>query len=361
MKSLIVNLREKSYPIHIGGNLIREAGGLIRRVSREDKIAIISDCQIWELHGGKLEAALVQAGFEPVLILIPPGEASKSLESYETICEKLAKAELKRPHMLIAFGGGVVGDLAGFAAATYMRGISYIQIPTTLLAQVDSSVGGKTGLNLRQGKNLIGAFWQPKMVIADTRLLTTLSERDFASGMAEVIKYAAIASSELFARLQALGNRGQAQAEMEEIILRCCEIKSSIVARDERDTGERMLLNFGHTFGHALEKRGDYSAYTHGEGVAIGMVIAAALGEHLGITAPGCARQLEALLNSYGLPVKSHYPLEELIGILELDKKGLPGRLRLILLKELGEALIHEMNSADLSPLLQKLEGEENR
>jgi 3-dehydroquinate synthase len=258
---------------------------------------------------------------------------------------------MRRDGLLIALGGGVVGDLGGFVAASYMRGMDIVQIPTTLLAQVDSSVGGKTGLNLPQGKNLIGAFWQPKMVIADTNLLTTLDDRQFACGMAEVVKYGAIASSSLFEHIAGM-DRKDAQQDMETIVFRCCGIKKSIVEEDERDTGRRMLLNFGHTFGHAIEQAGAYRVHTHGEAVAIGMVMAATLGESLGITSNGTAKRISEILRTFHLPVECPYRNEELEPLLLIDKKAGMDGIRVVLLEEIGKSMLYTAEAEEIKKLL---------
>jgi 3-dehydroquinate synthase len=291
-------------------------------------------------------------GFRPIdsLTILPPGESSKSLEGLGRLYAAFATAGLGRDGLAIAFGGGVVGDLTGFAAATYMRGISFAGIPTTLLAQVDSSVGGKTAINLEQGKNLAGAFYQPRLVVADTALLRTLSPRDYAGGMAEVIKYGAIRSRELWDVLAA-GNFA-----IGEVVSTCCAIKSGIVERDERDTGERMILNFGHTFGHAAEALGGFAAHNHGEAVAMGMVVAAAVGEDLGITRPGCVKELTAMLAAHGLPCGCPYPTAAMMGHMQLDKKGDSDGVKAILLTDIGQAIVHRLTFPALRDAMERTE-----
>ncbi len=356
MKSLLVDLKEKSYKILIGKGLLNKTGELLKEVYKEKRLFIISDEQIWALYGEELKNSLKNAGYEPEQILLPPGEGSKNIKCFEEICEKLAALGAGRSHMLIAFGGGVIGDISGFIAATYMRGLPYMQIPTTLLAQVDSSVGGKTALNLSRGKNLIGAFWQPKMVIADTGLLATLNKREFAGGMAEIIKYAAIASDDLFKGLiqheGSINGYKQLESSLEDIIARCCQIKSGIVARDEFDLKERMLLNFGHTFGHAIEQKGGYKEYIHGEAVAMGMVIAAEIGEAMGLTCSGTANALKRVLEKYALPAVSPYNLNELLPALFLDKKNTANYFNLILLKKIGQSFIYSIKTAEIQKLI---------
>lgn len=351
MKTLQVNSLQRSYPIHVGSGLIDRAGEFIRRMGSAGQVAVISDETVAALYGATLDESLQQEGFSPTWIRIAPGEESKTTATFERLCEALAASGMRRDGLLIALGGGVVGDLAGFVAASYMRGIDIVQIPTTLLAQVDSSVGGKTGLNLPQGKNLIGAFWQPQMVIADTNLLTTLDDRQFACGMSEVVKYGAIASASLFQRLDGM-DREAAQQDMDDIVFQCCGIKKGIVEEDERDTGRRMILNFGHTFGHAIEQAGAYRTHTHGEAVAIGMVMAATLGESIGITLPGTAMQISELLRSFQLPVECPYRYEELEPLLLIDKKAGMDGIRVVLLDEIGKSMLYTTEAEEIKKLL---------
>lgn len=351
MKTLQVNSLQRSYPIHVGAGLIDRAGEFLRRMGSVGQVAVISDETVAALYGAALDESLQQEGFSPTWLTIAPGEESKTVATFERLCEALASSGMRRDGLLIALGGGVVGDLAGFVAASYMRGIDIVQIPTTLLAQVDSSVGGKTGLNLPQGKNLIGAFWQPQMVIADTNLLTTLDDRQFACGMAEVVKYGAIASASLFQRLGGM-DREAAQKDMDDIVFRCCGIKKGIVEEDERDTGRRMILNFGHTFGHAIEQAGAYRTHTHGEAVAIGMVMAATLGESIGITLPGTAKQISEILQSFQLPVECPYRYEELEPLLLIDKKAGMDGIRVVLLDEIGKSMLYTTEATEIKKLL---------
>lgn len=351
MKTLQVNSIQRSYPIHVGAGLIDRAGEFLRRLRNVGQVAVITDETVAALYQATLDKCLGQEGFSPTWLTIPPGEESKTLATFEHLCEALAASGMKRDGLIIALGGGVVGDLAGFVAASYMRGMDIVQIPTTLLAQVDSSVGGKTGLNIPQGKNLIGAFWQPQMVIADPNLLATLDDRQFACGMAEVVKYGAIASASLFKRLDGM-NRQAAQQDMDDIVFRCCGIKKGIVEEDERDTGRRMLLNFGHTFGHAIEQAGAFRTYTHGEAVAIGMVMAAKLGESLGITLPGTAKRISDVLRSFQLPVDCPYRYEELEPLLRIDKKADMDGIRVVVLEEIGTGLLYTAQAEEIKKLL---------
>ncbi|PKM85309.1 MAG: 3-dehydroquinate synthase [Firmicutes bacterium HGW-Firmicutes-11] len=353
MKTLQVNSIHRSYPIHVGAGLVGRTGEFLRRMRNVGQVAVITDETVAALYRATLDESLQREGFSPTWLTIAPGEESKTVASFERLCETLASSGMRRDGLLIALGGGVTGDLAGFVAASYMRGMDIVQIPTTLLAQVDSSVGGKTGLNIPQGKNLIGAFWQPQMVIADPNFLTTLDDRQFACGMAEVVKYGAIASASLFERLDGM-DRETAQQDMENIVYRCCGIKKSIVEEDERDTGRRMLLNFGHTFGHAIEQAGAYRTHTHGEAVAIGMVMAATLGESLGITMPGTAKRISDVLRSFYLPVECPYQIDILAPLLQIDKKAGIGGIRVVLLEEIGTSLLHTVETVEIMKLFDK-------
>lgn len=353
MKRLNVELPNHSYPILIETDLLKNVGNMLRTQFPGQRVALISDETVWSHHGETLMASLKAEGFQPNLFLISPGEQSKSMENFRDLCEGFAEMGLLRTDPIIAFGGGVVGDLTGFAAACYMRGTGFIQIPTTLLAQVDSSVGGKTGINLSSGKNLVGAFWQPRMVLVDPSLLNTLNRREFSAGMAEVIKYGAIASNELFERLSTI-DRDRIMGHMEEIIYDCCRLKKDFVEQDEFDLGNRMLLNFGHTFGHAIETAERYETYLHGEAVGIGMVIAATIGEALGVTQRGSRDRIASLLDTYGVPTSWPKNHRELASGILLDKKNSHKQLHVILLSEIGSAMVYPLNESDLEELLSK-------
>ncbi|MFA0814441.1 MAG: 3-dehydroquinate synthase [Anaerofustis sp.] len=352
MKTLRVNLKENSYDIQIGAGLLHHAGELIRTVYPGKRAVLVSDIQIWKLHGKALIDSLTEVGIEPQSVILPQGEQVKQLSNLEKLYTAFVEAGLTRSDIVIAFGGGVIGDLTGFAAATYMRGIRYIQIPTTLLAQVDASVGGKTAVDLNEGKNLVGAFWQPKTVIMDTDVLTTLTGRDFSSGMAEVIKYGAIRSESLFERLESIADRTKLMNEIEEIIYECCNIKRAVVEADERDTGERMLLNFGHTFGHAVEKLGNFETFTHGESVAIGMMLAVRLGIDLGITDREVLARMQNVISQFGLPTESDYTVSDMFDTMLHDKKNISDQINFILLRTIGESIIEPMPTVKLDELI---------
>lgn len=355
MEILTVGLGSRSYDIWFGAGILPRLGELAAGLAEKScRAALVADRNVWELYGGAASESLKNAGIEFGSVLVEPGEHSKSLSGLAALYEAFSENGLGRGGLAIALGGGVVGDLCGFAAATYMRGIRYIQVPTTLLAQVDSSVGGKTAINLPHGKNLAGAFHQPSAVLADSSLLSSLPEREIRSGMAEVVKYGAIRSEELFERLRKPLDEGGLQ----QIIARCCRIKAEIVCRDELDNGERALLNFGHTFGHAAEKLGGFERYTHGEAVALGMVMAASVGERMGVTALGSAERIRLLLQGLGLETACPYTTAELLPPMRSDKKGIGDGVNLVLLKKIGEALTVTVGFEELGELMREAEHE---
>lgn len=349
MKEIQVALGEKSYWIKIAAGLLAAAGDEIRRVlPQTEKIAVITDSNVAPLYGERLRKSLEMAGFSVTVWEFPAGEESKNLAVLGRLYEGLAAAGLTRSDAIVALGGGVTGDMAGLAAATYLRGIAFIQIPTSLLAAVDSSVGGKVAVDLPQGKNLVGAFYQPKLVLIDPELLYTLPPRFLHDGLAEVIKYGCIRDTGLFTRLEQLPGDAALLAQAEEIIAACCTIKAHIVAQDEFDTGERMLLNFGHTLGHAVEKAFHYDTYSHGEAVGLGMVLLTSQAEKLGLTDPGTAAKIAALLQKFSLPVEITLPREEFIKTIALDKKKRGSQLTLVLIKDIGEGYLHTIENRDL-------------
>ena len=338
MKTLRVNLPGREYAIVCGAGILDQAGTLLRPVLKGDLAVIVTDSNVEPLYASRLARSLHGASFKAAILEIPPGEASKTPEVLAELWEQMADLGLTRSDSVVALGGGVVGDLSGFAAATILRGVDFVQIPTTLLAQVDSSVGGKVAVDLEAGKNLAGAFYQPKMVLMDPDTLKTLPDREFRCGMAEVIKYGCIRDRALLDRLLELGSREQVMAQIEEILLRGCDIKREIVERDERDTGERMLLNFGHTLGHVYEKAYHYETYNHGEAVAAGMVAAARLGTMLGITPEGTEQKITAILRQFGLPTAIAAKPEDFSQTLSKDKKSDGDRISFVVLRELGRA-----------------------
>jgi 3-dehydroquinate synthase len=347
--NVTVNLGHRTYDIHIGENLLQETGRHIAPLLNRPFAAIVTDENVARHHLKTLEASLAAAGIKSVAIILPAGEKTKSFAALADLCEKLLAAGVERRDRIIAFGGGVIGDLAGVAAAILRRGVDFIQIPTTLLAQVDSSVGGKTGINTAHGKNLIGAFLQPVKVLADTSLLETLPRRELAAGYAEVVKYGLLGDPSFFEWLETnaeLLMRGDAQARAH-AIQKSCSAKAAIVAEDETEQGVRALLNLGHTFGHALESATGYSnRLLHGEGVAIGMVQAFRFSEHLKHCKPGTANRVAKHLKSVGLPTHMNEiegplpPIADLVAIMRQDKKAQSGKLTFILARAIGDTFI---------------------
>ncbi|WP_295627948.1 3-dehydroquinate synthase [uncultured Intestinimonas sp.] len=353
MKTLTVDLPGRAYDILIQRGLLDQAGARIRAIlPRASRLFVVTDTNILPLYHARVRDALREAGFQTQACAVPAGEASKSAGQLSDLWERMMAFGLTRTDAVVALGGGVVGDLAGFAAATVLRGVDFVQIPTTLLAQVDSSVGGKVAIDLQAGKNLAGAFWQPKLVLMDPDTLDTLDDRTFADGMAEVLKYGCIFDRAFFDLLAGRPSRGALMADIESILYTCCDLKRSVVIRDERDTGERMLLNFGHTLGHAYELAGHYETWTHGQAVAAGMVLAARLGVALGVTPAEVPGQVEAAVAALGLPTRIDCTHADYAAAIGLDKKGAGEDITLILLEALGRAIPHKMPKAELLKLL---------
>ena len=339
---LRVELGERSYPIHIGTGLIDDPALFAPHVS--GRLApVITNTTVAPLYAARLEKTLAAAGARTLRIALPDGEAHKDWRALDAVYRGLLEAQADRASVLVALGGGVVGDIAGFAAATYQRGIAHLQVPTTLLAQVDSSVGGKTAINHELGKNMIGAFHQPCAVVADTSVLATLPPREYAAGLAEVVKYGAISDLGFLGWIEknAPSLAAREAAALAHVIRRSCEIKAEVVARDERESGARALLNFGHTFGHAIESAAGYGTLLHGEAVAIGMALAARYSAAHGRIGAQDAERLVALLRRLGLPVAPpRLPLAAWLEYMGRDKKNVGGRITLILLDALGRAAI---------------------
>ncbi|MDR3364413.1 MAG: 3-dehydroquinate synthase [Clostridiales Family XIII bacterium] len=352
MEKILVKLGCRAYEILIEKGLVAGAGPFgaavrVAAIAEGARIAFVSDENVWAAGGAAFFEALARAGAGVFPVIIKPGEASKNLGGLGRLADAFAEFGLTRGGLVCAMGGGVVGDLAGFAAATWMRGVCYAQIPTSLLAMVDSSVGGKTAVDIPAGKNLVGAFHQPSLVLVDPGLLATLPTREFRSGMAEVIKYGAALRMGLFERLEKTDcAAGASSPGFDGIIADCIGIKAAIVEEDELDKGRRALLNFGHTFGHAIEAKYGFAKYTHGEAVAIGMRIAARYGEAVGITEPGTAARLCALLDAWGLTAEEG--ADGLIELIGKDKKAKGNAVGLILLTRIGEAAIFRTPLADV-------------
>jgi 3-dehydroquinate synthase len=347
--TVAVDLGARRYEIAIGEGLIAEAGKRIKPLLKRPVVAIVTDSNVAARHLDSLQQSLAEAGISATAIVLPPGEATKSYRHLAETCDGLLAAGIERRDMVIALGGGVIGDLAGFAASILRRGVDFIQIPTTLLAQVDSSVGGKTGINSSHGKNLIGAFHQPRAVLIDIALLDTLPPRELAAGYAEVAKYGLLGDAQFFSWLESNAPSlfaGDAQSRIK-AITKSCEMKAGIVVEDETETGVRALLNLGHTFGHALEAATGYtSRLLHGEAVSVGMAQAFRFSERQGLAAAGTAARVEKHLRSVGLPTRlSDIPgalpaPAKLLEIMRQDKKAISGRLTFILVRGIGEAFI---------------------
>ena len=342
VRTLQVALGARSYPIHIGAGTLREAGRLLAQTLAVPRTVIVSNSTVAKAWLAPLRDSLAGAGITSETLLIPDGEAHKSWATLHDVLTRLLEQRAERSTTIIALGGGVVGDVAGFAAAIYQRGVPLVQIPTTLLAQVDSSVGGKTGVNHPLGKNMIGAFHQPRAVLIDTDCLATLPDREFAAGLAEVVKYGAIREREFFAWLEVNADVliARDSTALSHAITESCRIKAAIVAADERETGaERALLNFGHTFGHAIEAGVGYGEWLHGEAVAAGMMMAATLSARRGELPPSDLARLRALLQKMRLPVAAAtLGNARYLALMSRDKKIAAGSIRFILLRSLGDA-----------------------
>ena len=341
MRIVQVPLGSRSYAIKVGGGLLSRLGAECAQLKPGQRCAVITDSNVGKRFAKAALKSLATSGFAPVLITIPAGEKSKRLAVVEKCFDQLAAHRLERKSFIVALGGGVVGDLAGFVAATYLRGIPFVQVPTTLLAQVDSSVGGKTGVNLAAGKNLVGAFYQPRLVLCDLDTLKTLPKREYVSGLAEVIKYGVIYDAVLFAQLERnlpkLLQRDE--ATLRSVIARCCEIKADVVGQDETESGLRAILNFGHTIGHAIENSSGYGKFLHGEAIAIGQVAAAKLSQKILGLPSGDAGRIEQLFVHAGLPVKlklDSVRRKKLLAAMKLDKKTSGGEVKFVLAKKIG-------------------------
>ena len=349
MKTLTVALPGREYDILIERGLLDRAGELCKAVlPRAERLFVVTDANVGPLYWNRLKASLESAGFDTALSVVPAEEKSKNASQLAQLWEEMMAFGLTRTDAVVALGGGVVGDLAGFAAATILRGVDFVQIPTTLLAQVDSSVGGKVAIDLAHGKNLAGAFYQPRLVLMDPDVLATLPLPVFMAGMAEVLKYGCIWDADFFDFLAARPSRGSLMTEIEHILYTCCDIKRQVVMDDERDTGLRMLLNFGHTLGHAYELAGHYVEWSHGDAVAAGMCAAAQLGMNLGVTPPDVPGRIAGAAASLGLPTFIYCTPDEYAAAIGLDKKGAGADITLILLDKMGHAVPHKMPKAAL-------------
>lgn len=352
-----VPLGERAYDVRVEPGGLNTLGQRMAEVLRPGRCLVISHPLIWRRHGEAVAASLRAAGWQAVQTFVPAGEASKALSRAQKLYALMAEHRLERHNPVVALGGGVVGDLGGFAAATYLRGVPFVQVPTTLLAQIDSSVGGKVAVNLAAGKNLVGAFHQPSLVMADPLTLQTLPDREFRAGLAELIKYGVILDGEFF---EAMERRmpailGREAAVLVPLIARACELKALVVSQDEREGGLRRILNFGHTVGHALEKAAGYGRILHGEAVAIGMVAAARLGERLGTCPGGTADRIAALLERAGLPTESEFGAAALLPAMRLDKKVAEGSIAWVLPERIGAVVIRsDVPERDVAAVLPR-------
>jgi len=365
MRTIRVHLPEqRAYDILIGNGLLGSVASLLESRIEARHVAVVTDEHLAESYGAPLRDSLRNAGWRAELVVLPAGEETKTLETLEKLYESFLDAGLDRTGAVLALGGGVVGDTAGFAASTYKRGVDLVQLPTTLLAQVDSSIGGKVAVNLRRGKNLVGAFHQPRAVVADVAALETLPEGELAAGMAEVVKYAIIMDRPLFEELEQR-NLATLKADdtlTEEIVTRCAAIKAKVVAADEKESGLRAILNCGHTFAHAIETVSRYRKLSHGEAVAVGLVAAARLAERLGVAQEPVSERVERLLPRYSLPVALRLdtakpvPSKELLEAMSHDKKVRDGKLRFILPVRIGEVrIVSDVREEDIAGVLQAL------
>ncbi|HRK79420.1 MAG TPA: 3-dehydroquinate synthase [Thiobacillus sp.] len=342
MQTLTVDLGDRSYPIHIGDGLVSRPELILPHLAQK-RVMVVSNTTVAPLYLAPLKAMLEAAGVTVAQVILPDGEVYKNWETLNLVFDALLSQRAERKTTLIALGGGVIGDMTGFAAASYQRGVPFIQIPTTLLSQVDSSVGGKTGINHPLGKNMIGAFYQPKVVLADTATLKTLPPRELSAGLAEVIKYGLIRDAEFLAWLETNMSKLHAldPAAIAYAIYRSCEIKAQVVGQDEREGGIRAILNLGHTFGHAIETGMGYGNWLHGEAVAAGMVMAAQTSQHMGWIAEADVERIRALIRAAGLPdLAPDLGVDTWLEYMGHDKKVEGGHMRFVLLKKLGEAVI---------------------
>ena len=353
MPEVCVNLGERSYVITIGPGALSELGDRVVRLGAPTGVLVVSNPVVARFYGEPALKSVRAAGVRAELVTVPAGERFKTLGTVRRVYDSLLDARIDRKGAVVALGGGVIGDMVGFAAATYLRGIDFHQVPTTLLAQVDASVGGKVGVDLAQGKNLVGAFHQPKSVVIDTKTLNTLPARELRSGLAEVVKHGIIYDQDFFVFLDRYASEllSRFECPMIEAVRRSVEIKRDVVEKDERESGLRAILNYGHTVGHAIEVTSGYGKYRHGEASSIGMVTEAILAEREGVAEPGLAREIARVLGKMRLPIAMDrsIPTQDMIRAIELDKKNLGGRLRLALPSKIGECCIVEISRQALA------------
>ena len=335
----------KGYDIFIEKGILSSCGEYIKAVSSAKTVCVVSDTNVFPLYGNTVCAQLESEGYNVISYIFEAGEESKTVSTVIGIVEYLAENELTRNDLVVALGGGVTGDMAGFAAAVYLRGIDFVQIPTSLLAQLDSSVGGKTAVDLPQGKNLCGAFHQPVLVLIDPLTLDTLSPRYFSDGMAEAIKMGCIKSKSLFEKIE----NENVKDIIDDIIFECVFLKAGVVERDEKEHGERALLNFGHTAGHAIERLHSFKTVSHGEAVGMGMVLICSSAEEKGLTKAGCAKRIENVLKKLGLPVCDNHTTGEIVNAMSSDKKRTGSSIKFIMIKDIGEGFIQPIENERIS------------
>jgi len=354
MPEITVSLPHHSYQIGISEGNISQLGDRLKQLELGTKVLIVSNSEIFELYGQTCIESLEDSGFEVYHHLIPVGESSKNLQSIEKIYDSALTHHLERSSTMVALGGGVIGDMTGFTAATWLRGINFVQVPTSFLAMVDASVGGKTGVNHPQGKNLIGAFYQPQLVLIDPNVLKTLPDREFRAGMAEVIKYGVIWDPELFSQLENAANIDSFEEIdpqlLKTILIRSCQAKADVVAQDEKETGIRAILNYGHTIGHAIESLTEYNQYVHGEAIALGMIAAGEIAIQMGLWRETDDNRQNKLISKVGLPTKINVPLKvkEVLEALKNDKKVKSGKIRFVLPTKIGSVKITDKISSEV-------------
>ena len=357
METVNVNLGERSYPIYVGAGILDNLGQQLQKSGLAGKVAVVTNPTVAQLYLDAVHASLDDVGFEVVPILVPDGEEHKTFKSLTTIYDRLIAERCERKSSVLALGGGVIGDLAGFAAATYLRGVPYVQVPTTLLAQVDSSVGGKTGVNHENGKNLIGAFYQPKLVLIDVKVLASLPRRELVAGLAEVIKYGIIEEPLLFRELEKnLAKIIALDRELlQRVIVTSCSIKARIVETDEREENQRAVLNFGHTIGHALEAATDYREFLHGEAVGIGMVKATMLSVQHSFCDQQTFERILKIIKHAGLPseIPAGLSPQSVIKAMQLDKKATGGRIKFVMSEGIGKTRFHWLSPGEVLAALE--------
>jgi len=351
-----VNIPNNPYNIIIQRGIFDTALNEVKKVFKGNKIFIVTDENVDKFYGERILNNLKDENIHLKKMILKPGEETKSIKNLELIYKEMALFNISRSDLLIALGGGVIGDISGFAASTFLRGIPFIQIPTTILAQVDSSIGGKVAVNLDSGKNLVGSFYQPKLVLIDPNFLKTLPIRNVNDGLSEVIKHGCIKDLDLFNKLSSFKDYDELFTGIENIIYTNCDIKRKVVEKDERDIGERMVLNFGHTIGHGIERYFNYEKYTHGEAVAIGMYKITKISEDMGLTKLGTKEKIKEVLLKYSLPTECEIDdKERLMESILLDKKSSSKNINLIFLKDIGDSFMHNIKKEDLSKIIKRM------